>query len=101
MDLGNSSNRFRDFLNQPKKDDQTRCFFCDKTEDDIRSEYYEYMKNPDMEFEAISWDDLIIMSTKLKYPVCAGCYFAIKRNPDLIEEIFNRPENEVWDVKDE
>jgi hypothetical protein len=54
------------------------------------------MKNPSKEFEDINIDDLIIMTDKTQKPVCASCYFAIKNNPELINEIFERPEDEIW-----
>ena len=91
-----SSNRFKDYLDKIQNDDQIRCAFCNKSPEDIRSEYYEYMKHPSVEFEDLSIDDLIIMTEKLEKPVCAGCYFAIKNNPNLVNEILERPEDEVW-----
>jgi hypothetical protein len=95
--FGDPSNRFRDYLNKLNNEKkEVRCTFCNKSPEDIRAEYYEYMKNPSEEFEDISIDDLIIMTEKLQKPVCAGCYFMIKRNPKLIDEIFERPEDEVW-----
>lgn len=95
--FGDPSNRFRDYLNKINNEKkEVRCTFCNKSPEDIRAEYYEYMKNPSEEFEDISIDDLIIMTEKLQKPVCAGCYFMIKRNPKLIDEIFERPEDEVW-----
>src|SRR3990167_7667089 len=93
--FGDPSNRFRDYLNKINNEKkEVRCTFCNKSADDIRAEYYEYMKNPSEEFEDISIDDLIIMTEKLQKPVCAGCYFTIKKNPGLIDEIFERPEDE-------
>jgi len=91
------SNRFRNYLDKIQNDkDVVRCVLCNKSPEDIRAEYYEYMKDPSEEFEDINIDDLIIMTEKLKKPVCAGCYFTIKNNPDLVQEIFDRPEDEVW-----
>jgi len=94
--FGDPSNRFRDYIEKIKNDNKNRCAFCNKTPDDIRAEYYEYMKNPSKQFEDINIDDMIIMSEKLQKPVCASCYFTIKKNPALIKEIFERPEDEVW-----
>jgi len=94
--FGDPSNRFRDYLDKIKDNKEIRCAFCNKSPDDIRSEYYKYMMNPTKEFEDINIDDLIIMTEKLLKPVCAGCYFAIKNNPDLITEIMEKPEDEVW-----
>lgn len=90
------SNRFRDYLERLKNDKQVRCTFCNKSADDIRAQYYEYMKHPSQEFDDISIDDLSIITEKTQKPVCAACYFAIKKNPVLIDEIFERPEDEVW-----
>lgn len=94
--FGDPSNRFRDYLDKIKDDDQQRCEFCNKSPDDIRAEYYEYMKDPSEEFEDISIDELSIMTDKTQKPVCAGCYFTIKKNPELIKEILERPEEEIW-----
>ncbi len=94
--FGDPSNRFKNYLDKIQNDDQVRCAFCNKSPEDIRAEYYEYMKNPSEEFEDINIDDLIIMTEKTQKPVCAGCYFSIKKNPKLVEEIFKRPEDEIW-----
>jgi hypothetical protein len=94
--FGDPSNRFKGYLDKKQNDDQVHCAICNKTPDDIRAEYYEYMKNPSKEFEDINIDDLIIMTDKTQKPVCASCYFAIKNNPELINEIFERPEDEIW-----
>ena len=94
--FGDPSNRFKNYLDKLQNDDQVRCAFCNKSPDDIRAEYYEYMKDPSEEFEDINIDDLIIMTEKTQKPVCAGCYFSIKKNPKLVEEIFERPEDEIW-----
>jgi len=94
--FGDPSNRFKNYLDKLQNDDQVRCAFCNKSPEDIRAQYYEYMKNPSEEFEDINIDDLIIMTEKTLKPVCAGCYFSIKKNPKLVEEIFERPEDEIW-----
>lgn len=94
--FGDPSNRFRNYLDKIQNDDQVRCAFCNKSPEDIRAQYYEYMKDPSEEFEDINIDDLIIMTEKTQKPVCAGCYFSIKKNPKLVEEIFERPEDEIW-----
>ena len=59
--FGDPSNRFRNYLDKIQNDDQVRCTFCNKSPDDIRAEYCEYMKNPSKEFEDINIDELIIM----------------------------------------
>ena len=94
--FGDPSNRFKDYLDKIKNDKQIRCVFCNKSADDIRAEYYQYMKNPSEEFEDINIDDLSMLSNKTQKPVCASCYFTIKGNPGLIKEILERPEDEIW-----
>ena len=94
--FGDPSHRFREYLDKIKNNNQDRCWFCNKSPDEIRAEYYEYMKHPTEEFEDIEIDDLIIMTYKMQKPVCAGCYFTVKKNPELIKEIFERPEEEIW-----
>jgi len=96
MDHEHSSHRFREYIDKIQDQKENHCWFCNKTADDIRAEYYEYMKDPDSDFEEVSMDDLVIMTDKLQKPVCAGCYFAIKKSPELVEEILQRPEEEVW-----
>jgi len=89
-------NEFLEYLRQIKDVSQDKCAFCGKTPDQIRKEYFEYMKNPTKEFEDIDLDDLIIMTYKLMKPVCAGCYFSIKNNPKLVKEIMDKAEDDVW-----
>ena len=90
------SNRFRDFLDKKKDDNEKRCWFCNKTKEDIKGEYFKYMMKSEVEFDHVSFDEMIVMTDKLKKPVCAGCYFNIIDSEDLIDEIFNKPEGEVW-----
>jgi hypothetical protein len=91
-----SFNRFKDYLEKIKEDDEQRCWFCNKSAADIIAEYEEYMQNPDVKFDNVDKEDLIIMTFKTKKPICAGCYFAIRENQELIDEIFERPEDEIW-----
>lgn len=90
------SDRFKEYLERIEDVSQDRCWLCCKTPDDIKREYYEYMKDPDEGFEEMDIDDIIIMTYKLQKPICAGCYFTIKNNPDLIKEIQTKPQDEVW-----
>jgi len=90
------SNRFRKYLDKKMNSDEIKCTICNKTADDIRAEYFEYMKDPSEEFEDISLGDLIIMSDKLGKPICAGCYFAIRNNPNLVQDVLEKPEDDVW-----
>ncbi len=95
-----SSNRFKYFLDKTP-DDGKRCFFCNKSEDEIRAEYLEAMKKPENAGKEIDIDDVLIMTYKTKKPVCAGCYFQLRENEDLVDEIFQRPEEEIWGMEDE
>lgn len=94
--FGDPSNRFRDYIDKIKNGGQIRCVFCNKSREDILAEYSEYMKNPSVEFSDISIDDLSIITEKTQKPLCASCYFTVKSNPELIREIFERPEDEIW-----
>jgi len=96
MGLYDPKHRFHDYLDNMKDYNQGKCWFCNKDEEDIKREYFEYMKNPDQNFEDVNFEDLIIITYKLKKPVCAGCYFSIKKNPSLVKEIMDRPEDDVW-----
>jgi len=90
-----ASNRFKEFFDQ-QRDDQKRCWFCNKTEDDIKAEYFKYIMKQDVPFNDIPWEELVVMTGKLQKPVCAACYFNIRESGELIEDIFNKPEDEVW-----
>jgi len=96
MSQDKGSNRFRDYLNKISDIEDDRCWYCKKSPEDIKQEYYDYMKNPAEEFEEFNIDDISIMSYKLKKPICAGCYFTMKKNPKLIKEVLEKPEDEVW-----
>lgn len=91
-----AEDKFRDYLKRIQDPKDDRCWFCNKTPDQIRQEYYTYMEHPNEEFEDVELDELLIMTYKTKKPICAACYFAIKRNPDLINEILDTPEQELW-----
>lgn len=99
MAEGGSFNRFKDYLNKVKDPEQDHCWFCNKTPDEIRQQFLEYMKNPPPGMEDLELDDLLIMTYKTIKPVCAGCYFAIKQNPHLVKEILEKPEGEIWDIE--
>ena len=92
-DINDIFKEYLDKINDPKED---RCWFCAKTPDMIRSEFFEYMEHPPEGLEDMDLDDIIIMSYKTKKPICAACYFSIKNNPELIQEILDRPEDEIW-----
>ena len=94
-------NRFSDFMDKPTDDHQARCWFCNKSEGDIRKEYIEYMNQPENIDKDIEMDDLSIMSYKMQKPMCAGCFFQMKNNKGLIDEIFLRSEEEIWGKEDD
>jgi len=95
----NSSNRFSDMMDKSKEDEK-RCWFCNKSEDEIRADYMESMKKPENIGKEIDMDDVLIMSYKTIKPICAGCYFQMKGNRELVDEIFQRPEEEIWGTEE-
>ena len=94
-----SSNRFKQLLDKPN-DDGKRCWLCNKSEDDIRADYQEAMKKPENIGKEIDMDSVLIMSFKTKKPICAGCYFQLRENDELVDEIFERSENDVWGIEE-
>ena len=95
-----SFNRFKDFMKNIDDPKEDHCWFCNKTPDEIKAEFFERMKNPPPGLEDLSVDDILIMTYKTKKPICAACYFAIKHNPELIKEILQRPEDEIWGAEE-
>ena len=96
-----SPNRFENILDKAKDDEARRCWFCNKSEDDIRAEFLESMQKPENADKEINIDDLIIMSYETKKPICAACYFQLKSNKELVDEIFERPEGDIWGTEEE
>jgi hypothetical protein len=96
MEFDRSADKFRQYLKKIQDTKEDRCWFCNKTPHQIRHEFLEYMKNPSEEHEELALEDILIMTYKTKKPVCAGCYFAIKNSPELVEEILEKPEEEFW-----
>ncbi len=88
--------RLTAYINRIDDPNEDRCWLCNKSPEQIRAQYYEYMQNPSREFTDIDIDDLMIMTYKTLKPICAGCYFALKKNPVLIQEIFDKPVEDVW-----
>ena len=88
--------QFKEYLHRIQHPEEDKCCFCGKTPQEIKEEFFQYMEHPDEEFESIELDDIVIMTYKLKKPVCAGCYFAIKKNASMVSEIIDRPMDEVW-----
>ena len=96
MGYEEDADQIKDYLRRIKDVKDDHCWFCGKSPDQIRNEYFKYMEHPIKGFEDVDLDDLAIITYKLKKPVCDGCYFAIKKNLPLIKEIIDRPEDEVW-----
>jgi hypothetical protein len=91
-----SLNRFKNLSEKPQDDDQKRCWICNKSEADIRADFMKYMSQPENADNDIKWEDLVVISYKTKQPICAGCFFHMKKNKDLLEEMFKRPEEDIW-----
>lgn len=96
MSNENAVDKFREYLKKIQDVKEDKCWFCNKTPHKIRAEFFEYMKDPPEGLENLELEDLIIMTYKTKKPVCAGCYFAIKKSPELVKEILEKPEDKVW-----
>ena len=96
MGRENATDKFREYLKRIQDTRDDKCWFCNKTPDKIREDFFEFMKNPPKGFEKVELEDLLIMTYKTRKPVCAGCYFAIKQSPKLVQEILEKPENEAW-----
>ncbi len=84
------------YLNKIKDVKDDKCWLCYKTPDKIREEFFEYMKHPSKDFENLQLEDVVIMTYKTKLPICAGCYFTIKQHADLIQEILEKSDEEIW-----
>ncbi len=92
----NLADSFKEYLNKIHDIKDDKCWFCKKTPDQIRHEFLEFKKDPEKGLDQFELDDLIIMTYKTKKPICASCYFTIKKNPDLVKEIVNRSMDEIW-----
>ncbi len=96
MSYNSPSERFKEYLRKIDDPNKDKCCLCGKSPDQIRCEFEKYMQNPSLEYEDLDLDDILIMTYKTKKPVCAGCYFSIKQNPELVQEILDKPEEEIW-----
>ena len=95
------SNRFRNFSDLPAEDDQPRCWFCNRSEREIREDYLRHLNDPDNIHQDINIEDMITMSHRLQMPICASCYFQIRNNKILIDEVFQKSEDDVWEDEGE
>ncbi|MDP2654626.1 MAG: hypothetical protein Q8Q08_11440 [Candidatus Omnitrophota bacterium] len=90
------SQKLQDYLNKISDIKDDHCWFCQKTPDQIRAQFLEYLqKNPDKADE-IDLDDVIMISYRTKKPICASCYFVIRDNPELVREILHKSPDKVW-----
>ena len=96
MNEDKSFEKFKAYLSKIKDVKDDKCWLCAKTPSQIRNEFYEYMKHPQEEFEDLDFDDIVVMTYKLKKPICAACYFTIKKNHVLVKEILDKPEDKIW-----
>ncbi len=96
MNFDEQADNLQAYLKKIKDVKDDKCWFCHRTPDQIRQEFFEYMKHPKEDFEDMELDDIAIMTYKTKFPVCAACYFTIKKNPDLIREILESSDEEMW-----
>ena len=96
MSYDSPSHKFKEYLKKINDITDDKCWFCHKTPDQIREEFFEYMKNPSEEYEELEIEDIAIMTYHTQKPICAACYVAIKQNPDLVQEVLDKPEDEVW-----
>ena len=84
------------YLKKIKDVQHDRCWFCGKNPDQIREEFYQAKNDPDKGFDQFEIEDIVMITYKTKRPICASCYFTIKKNPDLIKEILSKPQKDVW-----
>lgn len=100
MNDKNPHDRFKNYL--IKKDENSagpekRCWFCQKSEDEIKQQYYDIKFDPTIDDKDFNIEDLIFMTYKLSKPICAACYFSIRNNPDLVQEVYDNPVEDVWE----
>lgn len=90
--------RFKEYLRKIKDIKDDRCWICNRTPDKLRKDFYEFKKNPPQGFEEIELEDIFVITyaDKIRHPVCFNCYFNIRENPDLIKEIMEKSEDEIW-----
>ncbi len=89
---------FKQYLDKIKDTREDKCWFCLKTPDKLREEYLEYMKRPSKKFQQIELEDIRMLTYQLKKPICASCYFTIKKNSLLIKEILDKTMEDVWSL---
>ena len=87
---------FKEYLNKIKDIKDDKCWFCNKTPDQLREDFFESRKDPSKGFDQFELDDIIMITYKTKQPICASCYFTLRQHPDLIKEILVRPPEEIW-----
>jgi len=96
MDYDCIAKKFQEYLNRIKEIGEDRCWICKRTLDELRNDFYESKKNPPKGTEEIDLDDILLLSYKTKHPICFNCYYTIRQDPELIKEIADKPEDEVW-----
>lgn len=96
MDYNCIAKKFQEYLNKIREIEEDRCWICNRTPDKLRNDFYDYKKNPPKGCEEIDLDDIFLLTYKTQHPICFNCYIAIRQNSELIKEIVNKPEDEVW-----
>ena len=91
-----SIERIQDYLRRIRDTKEDKCWVCNKSPERIKREFFEIMQNPPEGMEGLNLDDLTIMTYKTQKPICAGCYFTMRGNVDLVKEILEKSPQEVW-----
>lgn len=92
----NNPDSFNIYLNKIKDVSHDRCWMCGRTPDEIRDQFLTAKSDPERGVEHFELEDIVIMTYKTRVPICASCYFTIKKHPHLIQEILKKSVDEVW-----
>jgi len=96
MDYECIAKKFQEYLNRIKEISEDRCCICNRTPDKLRNDFYEYKRNPPKGMEEVGLDEILFLSYRTKRPICFSCYYGIRQNPELVKEISDKSEDEVW-----
>ena len=87
---------FNIYLNKIKDIRNDHCWMCGRTPDEIREQFYAAKNDPEKDMEHFDVEDIVIMTYKTRLPICASCYFSIKKHPHLIKEILKKSIEDIW-----
>lgn len=96
MDYDCIAKKFQEYLSRINDIKEDRCWICRRTPDRLRNDFYDFKKDPPKGCEEIDLDDVFTLTYRIQHPVCFSCYISIKQNPELIKEIMNKSEDEIW-----